>query len=121
MRETIQQRQQALEVDPKALLCLLALTVDSYTVHVSGLAIEGHGNAESDLDALVIYPDEFPSLVEVFPGHKTNIVSIDSPSAGSSLSRVGRSQACAPSRSAVTRLTLTIPIPTGYCAWSGRI
>lgn len=58
----IAQRLQALGVDPATLIQTLALPVEPFTVFLSGSVIEGYGNAESDLDIYVVYPQALPTM-----------------------------------------------------------
>lgn len=55
-------RLSALHIEPDKVLADLSLSTDPYTVFLSGSIIEGFGNAESDLDVFVVYPDELPTM-----------------------------------------------------------
>ena len=55
-------RLQGLGINREEVLQALALTTEPYTVFLSGSIIEGYGNADSDLDVYVIYPEEIPPL-----------------------------------------------------------
>lgn len=55
-------RLQALGLNIDDVIHSLSLSEEPYTIFVSGSIIEGYGNAESDLDVFVVYPNEVPSL-----------------------------------------------------------
>jgi predicted nucleotidyltransferase len=65
-----------LGVDAAEIAAALSPAIPPYTVFVSGSVVEGYGNSESDLDVLVIYPEEMPSLEAEYVTD-TNIIQSD--------------------------------------------
>lgn len=50
-----------LGIDPQKILAALDVSSEPSTIFLSGSIIEGYGNAESDLDVFLIYPDALPT------------------------------------------------------------
>jgi predicted nucleotidyltransferase len=55
-------RLQQLYINAEEIIAGLVLPVEPYTLYLSGSVIEGYGNADSDLDVFVIYPEELPAI-----------------------------------------------------------
>lgn len=76
MIDNVNSRLQELGIDVNGVIDALSLTTQPYTIYLSGSLIEGYGNAESDIDVYVIYPDELPAL-RYDNDMQTNVISIE--------------------------------------------
>lgn len=57
---------QELGINPKEILAELNLPAEPYTIYVSGSIVEGFGNADSDLDVYIVYPEQVPVVAADF-------------------------------------------------------